>query len=164
MFEPVAKNDLADVVGIAFIVEFGRVNADHHEFLGKLRFEPLEIGDDVNAVDAAVRPEVEDDDLAAQLLEGQRPVGVEPIESGRELGSGCRFRRTTWPVVSVVAPVGAVVTGPSGRGGIGLEQAARTTRPSMNNGSTNPVRLTIPTACQVPGNSAPAFATFTNRQ
>ncbi len=90
MLEPVAKNDLADVVGIALVVEFRRMHTDHDEFVGELRFQSFEVGNDVDAVDASVRPEIEDHDLAAQLLEGQGTVGIQPIEPGRELGSWCR--------------------------------------------------------------------------
>jgi hypothetical protein len=67
------------------------VDADDDELARVLLLEPLEVGDDVQAVDAAVGPEVEQHDLAAQLRERERAVGVEPPASARE------FRARTRP-------------------------------------------------------------------
>src|SRR5262249_4953974 len=40
-----------------------------------------QISEDVHAVDAAVGPEVEEDDLAAQLANAEWALGVEPLEA-----------------------------------------------------------------------------------
>ena len=68
----VAQDDAADVLGLFLVVELGGMHADDDELIGILRFEPFEVGDDVDAVDAAVSPEVEQDDFAAQGGERKR--------------------------------------------------------------------------------------------
>ncbi len=97
MLDSVSEDDLADVLGRRLVLELGRVHADHHQLLGVLGLEALEVGDHVDAVDAAVGPEVEHDDLAPQLCQLQWTIGVQPLEAGRELGSegagGRRNRR-----------------------------------------------------------------------
>jgi hypothetical protein len=78
VLELVAQDDAADVVDLLLVVELRGVDACNDVFLRVLLFEPLEVGDDVDAVDAAVSSEVEQHDFAAQLRERERPVGVEP--------------------------------------------------------------------------------------
>jgi hypothetical protein len=86
VFEAVAEDDAAYVLGLLFVLELGRVDADDDELARVLLFEPLEVGDDVHAVDAAVSPEVEQHDLAAQARNRERPVGVEPAAPALKLG------------------------------------------------------------------------------
>ena len=149
MLEPVAKDDLTDVVRVAFILEFGRMHADHHEFIGIFCFQPFEIGNHVDAVDTAVGPEVENHDLAPQLLEGQGTVGVEPIQSGRELGSWCRTCVARHGCVGGRAGIcGAGDRSRRVRGGIGL----RTTR--QNDQTHHEERQQIPGSSHNP-NSLP---------
>jgi hypothetical protein len=62
------------------------------ELVRVLRFEPLEIGDDVHTVDAAVSPEIQQHHLAAQARHRERLVGVQPALAARE------FRRARAPV------------------------------------------------------------------
>ena len=63
----------ADIGGVALEREFGRVDADHHQaVLGILLVPGPDVGDRAQAVDAAVGPEVDHHDLAAQALAGQR--------------------------------------------------------------------------------------------
>jgi len=83
----VAADRLADVAGLSLVGELRGMDADDDERVAVLALETLEIGQDVHAVDAAVGPEVEDDDLAVQLGERQRPVGVQPALTARQLGS-----------------------------------------------------------------------------
>ncbi len=82
----VTLRDHADVGGLGLVVELGRVNAYHHQFVSVPGLQRVKVGDDVDAVDTAVRPEVEQHDLAAQFLQRQGPVGVYPVEPNRELG------------------------------------------------------------------------------
>ena len=93
MAKVVSLNDLADVVGLTLVGELGRVNADDNEIVAELRFETLEIGDDVDAVDASVGPEIEQDDLALESLEVERLFNVQPVETGGE------FRRRRCPLL-----------------------------------------------------------------
>src|SRR5690606_31613369 len=76
MLDLVAPDDLADVLRFALALELGRVHADHNQLFGIFRFQPLEVGDDVNTVDAAIRPEVQHHDLAAQIFHADRRAGV----------------------------------------------------------------------------------------
>ena len=78
------------VVGL--VGELRRVHTDHHQAVAETLFQRTQLLDDVQAVDAAERPEVEQDHPAAQPGDGQRPVGVEPAGAA-QLGSahaGCR--------------------------------------------------------------------------
>jgi len=62
------------------------MHADDDQLSAVLLLEALEIRNDVQAVDAAVRPEIEQDDLAAKRLQRQRRRDVEPGEAGGEIG------------------------------------------------------------------------------
>jgi hypothetical protein len=81
----VAGDRGANVAGVTLVVELGRMDADDYQLAGVLRFEPLEIGNDVHAVDATVSPEIEQDHFAVQLIERQRRGRVEPFETGRKI-------------------------------------------------------------------------------
>jgi hypothetical protein len=70
----VAADDLPDVLGRLLVGELGGMHAYDDQLIGKARFELLQVRQDVNAVDAAVRPEVEQHDLAAQRLASAAPV------------------------------------------------------------------------------------------
>ena len=59
--------------------ELGRVDADHDQLVLVLLLELGQVGQDVVAVDAAERPEVEQDDLAPQLGEADR-AAVDPAQ------------------------------------------------------------------------------------
>jgi hypothetical protein len=69
------------------------VHADDDEHVGVPLLDRAQLVDDVQAVDAAEGPEVEQDDPAAQVGEGQAPPArVEP-PAPAQLGSadpGCR--------------------------------------------------------------------------
>jgi hypothetical protein len=59
--------------------------ADYHEHVVKPLLELPDPREQVEAVDSAVRPEVEDDDLAAQVGDAEWALDVEPVESLQEL-------------------------------------------------------------------------------
>lgn len=80
VLDPVADDRFGDVLGILFRLELGRVDANHHQVLGVGLFELFQLGEDVHAVDAAVRPEVQEHELPVQVLQFDRPVGVEPSQ------------------------------------------------------------------------------------
>ena len=95
----VAQHGVADVFGHLFVVELGRVHADKRDGITGVALLQLgEIGQDVDAVDAAVGPEIEHGDFAGELLaEGQRRR-VEPILAGRELGRAELFGLPVHPL------------------------------------------------------------------
>ena len=64
MFKFVAKNDVTDVFGILFVLKLCRMDTDDYELVGVFRLEFLEVRDDMDAVDAAIGPEVEENELA----------------------------------------------------------------------------------------------------
>ena len=64
----------AQVLGDPFGRELGGVDADDDQFVGKLVLELPQLREDVQAVDSAVGPEVEQDQLAAQIGQRQRPA------------------------------------------------------------------------------------------
>jgi len=51
---------------IALVFELGRVDAYYDEIVTEVLFEGPEFVEDVQAVDAAERPEIEEDDLALE--------------------------------------------------------------------------------------------------
>ena len=65
--------------------ELTRVHPDDHEHVVKPLLELPDPREQVEAVDSAVRPEVEDDDLAAQVGDAEWALDVEPVESLQEL-------------------------------------------------------------------------------
>ena len=87
MFDVVSGDDASDVVGFALIGELGAVNSDDHQLVRVLQLEALQIGNDVDAVDAPVGPEVEQDDLSPQVGQLDRSCDIEPIEALRKLRS-----------------------------------------------------------------------------
>ena len=89
----VPQHGLADVLGFLLAVELGAVHADDDDLVGVLLFELGQVGQRVDAVDAAERPEVEQDDLPLQILHRDRPGRVEPVHLLRELGGWLIFVR-----------------------------------------------------------------------
>ena len=75
----------ADVARHVLERELGRVHADHDEALVVVRLVPgLHVRQRAQAVDARVRPEVDQHDLAAQLFRRQR-LAVDPVREPGEL-------------------------------------------------------------------------------
>src|SRR5439155_9629249 len=65
--------------------ELGRVDADDHEPVLRIGAVPrLEVRERAQAVDARVRPEVDQDDLAAQLRDRER-TAVQPVIDAGEV-------------------------------------------------------------------------------
>ena len=86
VLDAVARDGLPDVRRVLLGVELGGVDAeDDQRLLRETLLDAPQHGDDVHAVDAAVGPEVEDDDLTAQLSHGEPAVGVQPLELGIDL-------------------------------------------------------------------------------
>src|SRR5699024_8164821 len=78
-FDLVALHGLVDGLDRAFELELRGGDADDDEFLGVLLLERAQLVEDVEAVDAAEGPEVQQDDLAAQVRQGQLlAAGVHP--------------------------------------------------------------------------------------
>jgi hypothetical protein len=64
---------------IALVLELRRVHPDHDQGVAVLLLDRAQLVQHVQAVDAAERPEVEQDDLPAQVLERQgTAAGVQP--------------------------------------------------------------------------------------
>ena len=78
MADFVAQDGLADAFGVLLVFELGRVDADDDQFVGILLLQLGQVGQNVHAVDAAQRPEIEQDDLAAEVLQTERAGRVEP--------------------------------------------------------------------------------------
>ena len=87
MFDVVADDRLPDIFRILFVVKFGGVHTDHQEGgFPVLSFQISQIRQDVQAIDAAVGPEVEEHDMPLQQVEGQGAVRVEPKGGFRKSG------------------------------------------------------------------------------
>ena len=84
----VAEDGFTDGLGTLFLVELGGVDADDNDLLGVLLLQIGEVGQRVDAVDAAERPEIEDHDLAAEVLEFERAGRVEPGDAAVQFGGG----------------------------------------------------------------------------
>lgn len=64
---------------VTLVLELRGMDADHDQFVAELLLQRAELVDHVQAVDAAERPEVEQDDAAAQIGQGQVAAGgVQP--------------------------------------------------------------------------------------
>ena len=87
----VALDGRGQRVRVGLVHELRRVHADGHQHVGVLLLERAQLVQDVQAVDAAERPEVEQHDLAAQVGQGQvAAAGVEPAAG--PASSGARTR------------------------------------------------------------------------
>jgi hypothetical protein len=87
---------LADVLRLLLGEKLSGVDADDYQRVGVFAFQPLQVGQDVHAVDATVSPEVEQHDLAAQFAQAEWAFRVEPLQAFREVGSiDCAFHRLT---------------------------------------------------------------------
>ena len=81
MRDPEASRGGADPPGLAFRDVLAAVDADDHDFGGEAPLELPQFGNHVLAIDAPVRPKVDEDDFAAQGLERQTlSASVDPIQ------------------------------------------------------------------------------------
>ena len=71
---------------VVLVRELRRVHADHHQVVAELLLELAELGEHVDAVDAPLRPEVEEHDAAAQRRERERARGADEAARALELG------------------------------------------------------------------------------
>jgi hypothetical protein len=78
VLDAVAFDGRGEGLRVALVLELRGVDADDDEGVAVLRFEGSELVEDVEAIDAAEGPEVNDHDFAAQALE------VEPLAAGVE--------------------------------------------------------------------------------
>jgi hypothetical protein len=85
MLDLVAQDDASDVFSVFFVFELGGMDANHHQLVRVLRFELLEIGNDVDAVDAAISPEIQQNDLALECRDRQRFVRIQPATATLDL-------------------------------------------------------------------------------
>ena len=69
MFDLVADDGSTNGLCVFFVVKLRRVAADDDQLVRVFVFEVLQVGQHVHAVDAAVGPEVDQHDLAAQILD-----------------------------------------------------------------------------------------------
>jgi hypothetical protein len=83
-----AGEGMLDVSGVSLVVEFGGVHADHAERLAReFRLQPMELGQHVDAVDAAVGPEIQQQDPSLELLgQPERTIAVQPGQAFGEFG------------------------------------------------------------------------------
>ena len=80
--DSMAKNGLADIFRVSFLVEFLGMDPDDQEgLIGEVLFELGQIGKDMEAINAAIGPEIQEHDLTAQVLfpAAKGAVGVEPL-------------------------------------------------------------------------------------
>ena len=93
----IAFDRLANVLGVLLGFELGRMDADHHDFVGIGLLQLFELRQNVHAIDAAISPEVEQYKLAPQVAECQRLFRVEPLTLSLELWSGLAAgKRMLW--------------------------------------------------------------------
>jgi hypothetical protein len=69
-----------------FSRKFRGMDPDDRQVVREFAFEIPQLRNDVDAIDSAVGPEVENDDFAAQLPDRQRRR-IEPLEIGRKFRS-----------------------------------------------------------------------------
>ena len=111
---------LADVADVAFEGEFGRVDADDHQPVFPIAFvQRFDVGDGADAVDAAVGPEVDQHDLAPELLAGQRRR-VQPGDGAVERGQGALVPQALAAALHRHAVVKAERAGKAAFDGVGL--------------------------------------------
>ena len=92
MLDPVFRHLAPDVLGVLLGIELGRVDADHHQLFLIFLLELRQVGQNVVAVDAAIRPEIQEDDLALELGEVDG-AGVDPADSSFQTGLGVLTKR-----------------------------------------------------------------------
>ena len=98
MVHAVALHRRDQGVRVGLVDELGRVDADDDQLIGVRLLDRAQLVEDVQAVDAAERPEVEQHEAAAQVAEVEGRGGVEPAATG-ELGG----TDTHLPIVPVLA-------------------------------------------------------------
>jgi hypothetical protein len=70
-----------------FVREFGRVDANDHQFVGVFLLQFPQLRKDVDAVDSTIGPEVQDNNLPRQIGLGQRTVCIHPLQTNGKFRS-----------------------------------------------------------------------------
>jgi hypothetical protein len=86
MRDLVAPDGVTEGGRLALVGKFGRVYPDDGQGIGERGFQRLQLREDVQAVDSAVRPEIEQDHASTQVREAERTWGVEPLHTLGKLG------------------------------------------------------------------------------
>ena len=94
MIDVEALCGLADARRLPLRDVFATVHADDHDVPRESALELPQLREDVQAIDSAVRPEIQQDHFAAEGIQRQRsPTRIYPIEVGRKRRSPDRGRR-----------------------------------------------------------------------
>src|SRR5450756_1853903 len=101
MVQPIALDRVANARIVVLRGVLARMDADYDQRVSELGLEVLKVGDDVLAVDAAKRPEVEQDGLALEFIQRQWAFHVEPREAAGNGRCGvCPCPRLLWSACS----------------------------------------------------------------
>jgi len=86
-----ANGRVADMCAVAFAGEFSAVDANDGDVIRISLFELPQLREYVDAIDSAIGPEVEQQELAAKVGELKpATAGVNPVERVGEIGSAYR--------------------------------------------------------------------------
>jgi hypothetical protein len=85
VFDPVSLDSTAQAAARPFAWELGRVDANNDEFVWEFGFELRQLGKQMQTIDSAECPEIEDDQFAAEIFQPQWSSGVEPLKAIREV-------------------------------------------------------------------------------
>ncbi len=128
---------------LGLVDELRRVHPDDHDGVAVLLLQLAQLVQDVQAVHTAERPEVEDDDAASQIREGEVfPAGVEPAAEAGQLGGA---DACTWSHIPIQhqlggwhspGPVRPARPGPSRSAARGSEDGRRRHEESRRSGPT----------------------------
>ncbi len=92
MLDLISHDRLTNALRIMLGIELARVHANHYDIV-RIRFlKLLELWQHVHAIDAAVRPEIEHDKLAAQIFEIDRARCVQPLGAAFQCRRGSSLR------------------------------------------------------------------------
>jgi len=86
MGDVVSPDGVAKGGRLALVGKLGGVDPDDGQGLGVFRFQRLQLREDVQAVDSAVGPEVEEHHAPAKVAKAKRPGDIEPLHPFRKLG------------------------------------------------------------------------------
>ena len=92
MLDPVLGDLAADVLAVSLGVKLPRVDADDDQLVLVLRLELRQGGQDVVTVDAAIRPEIEQDNLSLELRQVDR-TRIDPAHTALEARLGVLAKR-----------------------------------------------------------------------
>src|ERR1041385_8437769 len=100
MLDLVTQDDATNVLRLFLVLKLRGMNADHDELIGVLSFELFQIGNDVDAVDAAIGPEIKQHDFAFERGNRERLISVDPAAPACDFGRAyfrsflCRHKNT----------------------------------------------------------------------